>query len=151
MKQDLADLVPSAGMSPKDATRFTYKKKASDTSASLLQYYSEIPLEWIVNLGWMFRAVFAMFGYGFSEPLKSVYEKKRAFSGPSSPGKKKMRGSKYVFPSNCQMVLIFVLSVQCCQLCGLLGEVPYRTNPLQRNGHMTWGLFHSVFDSKSLS
>ena len=74
MEEDLADLVASAGMSAKDARRFTYKKKASDTSASLLQYYLQIPLERIDNLGWMFRANFEMFWYSLPEPLKSLYE-----------------------------------------------------------------------------
>ena len=89
MEEDLADLVPSAGMSPKDARRFTYKKKASDTSTSLLQYYSEIPLEWIDNLAWMFRAVFEMFGCGFPEPLESVYEKTEHSRAQALPAKRK--------------------------------------------------------------
>ena len=36
MEEDLADLVAAASICAKDAKRFTYKKKASDTSASLL-------------------------------------------------------------------------------------------------------------------
>jgi len=77
MEEDLADLVAAAGISGEDAKRFTYKKKSSDTSASLLQYYSQIPLEWIDILGWMFRASFEMFGYSFPGPLKSLYEKRK--------------------------------------------------------------------------
>ena len=65
------------------------RKKTSDTSASLLQYYSEIPLEWIDNLGWMFRAVFEMFGCGFPEPLESVYEKREHSRAQALPGKRK--------------------------------------------------------------
>ena len=77
MEEDLADLVVAASISALDAERFTYKKKASDTSASLLQYYSQIPLEWIDILGWMFRANFEMFGYSFPGPLKTLYEERK--------------------------------------------------------------------------
>lgn len=68
MEEDLADLVAAAGMSAEDAKHFTYKNKASDTSASLLQYYSQTPLEWIDMFGRMFRAQFKMFGYSFPGP-----------------------------------------------------------------------------------
>jgi len=86
MEEDLAGLVAAAGMSAEDAKRFSYKKKASDTSALLLQYYSQIPLEWIDILGWMFRANLEMFGYSFPGPLKSLYkERKHSRAQTASP------------------------------------------------------------------
>ena len=131
MEEDLADLVPSAGMSAKDGRRFTYKKNASDTSASLLQYYSQIPLEWIDIPGRMLRANFEMFGYSLPEPLKSLYERREHSRAQTLPAMIKCGDlSMGCLSPNCKMVVIFVPVVQCCHLCCILGEEPYRANPV---------------------
>jgi len=81
MEQDLADLIKAARMSPQNAKRFSgYKHAPTNTSASLLQYYSQIPLKWIDRLGQIYNDSFKMFGYNFPGPLKSLYENERVQS-----------------------------------------------------------------------
>lgn len=78
MEQDLADLIKAARMSPQNAKRFSrYKYTPTNTSASLLHYYSQIPLKWIERLGQIYNDSFKMFGYNFPGPLKSLYENER--------------------------------------------------------------------------
>ena len=52
-----------------------------------------------------------MFRYSLLEPLKSVNEKKRAFSCPSSAGREKMRGSEFEmsFPLTGKWLLFLLL------------------------------------------
>ena len=73
--QDLADFKEAAGLTPKQATFFNvHATNQSDTGSSMLSYYSQIPLEWILRLGQLFKANFEMFGYSFPGPLKSLFE-----------------------------------------------------------------------------
>ena len=73
--QDLADFKEAAGLSPEQAKRFNaHAKNKSDTTSTMLRYYSQIPLAWVDVLGQIFRANFEMFGYSFPGPLKSLYE-----------------------------------------------------------------------------
>ena len=73
--QDLSDFKEAAGLSPEQAKLFNvHATNQSDTTASMLSYYSQIPLEWIVSLGRIFRANFEMFGYSFPGPLESLFE-----------------------------------------------------------------------------
>ncbi len=75
MEQDLAAFIKAARLSPQLAEPFaTFKHAPSDTSSSLLKYYSQIPLEWIDVLGRIYKTSFDMFGYNFPGPLKSLYE-----------------------------------------------------------------------------
>ena len=75
MEQDLSEFIKAARLSPQNAKRFSgYKHTPSKTSASLLNYYSQIPLKWIDRLGQIYNASFIMFGYNFPGPLKSLYE-----------------------------------------------------------------------------
>jgi len=81
MEQDLADLIKAARMSPQNAKRFSgYKHAPTNTRASLLHYYSQIPLKWIDRLGQIYNDSFKMFGYNFPGPLKSLCENKRVQS-----------------------------------------------------------------------
>ena len=76
--QDLADFKAAARLSPEQAKRFDAREnKQSDTASSMVSYYSQIPLEWITELGQMFRANFEMFDHSFPGPLKSLFEDKR--------------------------------------------------------------------------
>ena len=78
MEQDIADLIKAAIISFQNAKRFLgYKHTPTNTSASLLQYYSQIPLKWIDRLGQIYNDSFKMFGYNFPGPLKSLYENER--------------------------------------------------------------------------
>jgi len=71
--QDLADFKEAAGLSPEEAKRFNARaNNKSDTSSSLLNYYSQIPKEWINILGQLYRASFETFNYDFPGPLKSL-------------------------------------------------------------------------------
>lgn len=77
MEQDLSELIKAARLSTQNAKRFSgYKHTPSKTKASLLEYYSQIPLKWIDRLGQIYNASFTMFGYNFPGPLKSLYENK---------------------------------------------------------------------------
>ena len=76
--QDMADFKEAAGLTPEDAKRFNARSNnKSSTTSSLLNYYSQTPIEWIDILGRLFRANFEMFGYNFPGPLKSLFEKKK--------------------------------------------------------------------------
>ena len=76
--RNLADLIKAARISLKNAKRFSgYKHTPTNTRASLLQYYSQIPLKWIDRLGQIYNASFKMIGYNFPGPLKSLYENDR--------------------------------------------------------------------------
>ena len=76
IEQDLAYFIKAARLPVQDARRFAaYKHTPSNTSSSLLKYYSQIPLEWIDILGGIYKTSFEMFGYNFPGPLKSLYEK----------------------------------------------------------------------------
>ncbi|XP_020621653.1 carbohydrate sulfotransferase 14-like isoform X1 [Orbicella faveolata] len=73
--QDLADFKEAAGLSPEEAKRFNARaSNKSDTASSLLNYYSQIPVEWIDILGQLYRASFEMFNYDFPGPLESLFE-----------------------------------------------------------------------------
>ncbi|KAL9964629.1 hypothetical protein ACROYT_G028293 [Oculina patagonica] len=75
LEQDLADFTAAARLSVQDSRPFkAYKHTPSNTSSSLLKYYSQIPLEWIDILGRIYKTSFDMFGYNFPGPLKSLYE-----------------------------------------------------------------------------
>lgn len=77
MEQDLSDFIKAARLSPQNAKHFSgYRYIPSKTNASLLNYYSQIPLKWIDTLGEIYNASFRMFGYSFPGPLKSLYENK---------------------------------------------------------------------------
>ena len=70
--QDLADFKEAAGLSPEVANKFNAcANNKSDTASLLLNYYSQIPIEWVDILGQMFRANFEMFNYSFPGPLTS--------------------------------------------------------------------------------
>ena len=76
--QDMVDFKEAAGLTPRDAKRFDARSNnKSSTAASLLNYYSQIPIERIDILGKLFRANFEMFGYNFPGPLKSLFEKEK--------------------------------------------------------------------------
>ena len=45
----------------------------SNTRRELLKYYSQIPLEWILQLGRVYLSSFAMFGYPFPGPLEALF------------------------------------------------------------------------------
>ncbi|KAJ7384296.1 hypothetical protein OS493_022933 [Desmophyllum pertusum] len=75
LEQDLADFITAAGLSGKDAKRYAAVKmkiSPSGTASQLLEYYSQVPLEWIDTLGRIYKANFQMFGYNFPGPLKSL-------------------------------------------------------------------------------
>ena len=75
MEQDLSEFIRAAKLSPQNAKRFSgYKHVPSKTKASLLSYYSRIPLKWIDSLGQIYNGSFKMFGYHFPGPLESLYE-----------------------------------------------------------------------------
>ena len=46
----------------------------SRTREELLKYYSQIPLEWIVQLRRVYHSNFEMFGYPFPGPLEALFE-----------------------------------------------------------------------------
>ena len=72
--QDLADFKEAALLSPEEAKMFNARaNNISSTASSMLNYYSQIPIEWIDILGRLFRANFEMFGYNFPGPLKSLF------------------------------------------------------------------------------
>ena len=50
------------------------KEKPFDTREELLSYYSQIPLDWILNLGRIYRSNFEMFGYSFPGSLQPLFE-----------------------------------------------------------------------------
>ena len=76
--QDLADFKEAAELSPEEAERFDARaSNKSDTASSLLNYYSQIPMEWIDIFGRLFRANFEMFNYDFPGPLRSLFESKK--------------------------------------------------------------------------
>ena len=50
------------------------KEKPFNTRTELLDYYSQIPLEWILQLGCIYRSNFEMFGYPFPGPLEPLFQ-----------------------------------------------------------------------------
>lgn len=77
MEQDLSEFIRAARLSPQNAKRFSgYKHVPSKTKASLVGYYSQIPLKWIDRLRQIYNASFTMFGYSFPGPLKGLYGNK---------------------------------------------------------------------------
>ena len=53
-----------------------------DTRVELLKYYSQIPLEWILELGRIYRSNFEMFGYPFPGPLEPLFRNATHSSSP---------------------------------------------------------------------
>ena len=53
---------------------FPREKNYSRTRFELLMYYSQINLEWIVQLKRVYRSNFEMFGYTFPDPLQVFFE-----------------------------------------------------------------------------
>ncbi|KAJ7371380.1 hypothetical protein OS493_025842 [Desmophyllum pertusum] len=51
----------------------TINNNYSRTRYELIKYYSQIPLEWIVQLGRVYRSSFEMFGYPFPGPLEELF------------------------------------------------------------------------------
>ncbi|XP_074628889.1 carbohydrate sulfotransferase 11-like [Acropora palmata] len=56
-----------------DRIRFP-KEKPFDTREELLSYYSQIPLDWILDLGRIYRSNFEMFGYSFPGSLQPIFQ-----------------------------------------------------------------------------
>ena len=48
--------------------------RESSTHSELLSYYSPIPLDWIIALGFFFKSSFEMFGYPFPGPLETLFK-----------------------------------------------------------------------------
>lgn len=75
--QDLSDFKEAASLSPEQAELFNiHANNKSEAASSLLNFYSQIPLEWINGLRLIFRANFEMFGYSFPGPLSSLLSKR---------------------------------------------------------------------------
>lgn len=53
--------------------QFPRKAGYSKTHNELIKYYSQIPLEWIIQLGRVYRSSFEMFGYSFPGPLQILF------------------------------------------------------------------------------
>ena len=49
----------------------------SKTSSELLEYYSQIPLKWINDLGVIYKSSFEMFNYSFPGPLEPLFQRSR--------------------------------------------------------------------------
>lgn len=56
-----------------DRIRFP-EEKPFDTREQLLSYYSQIPLDWILDLGRIYRSNFEMFGYAFPGSLQPLFQ-----------------------------------------------------------------------------
>ncbi|KAL9973572.1 hypothetical protein ACROYT_G020045 [Oculina patagonica] len=54
-------------------TLFPSKTSYSKTHQELIKYYSQIPLDWIIQLGRVYRSSFEMFGYPFPGPLQVLF------------------------------------------------------------------------------
>ena len=54
--------------------KFPSQKNYSRTRDELLKYYSQIPLEWIVQLKRVYHSNFEMFGYPFPGPLQVLFK-----------------------------------------------------------------------------
>ena len=61
------------GKAGEDRIRFP-KEKPFDTREELLSYYSQIPLDWILDLGRIYRSNFEMFGYSFPGSLQPLFQ-----------------------------------------------------------------------------
>lgn len=57
-------------------------EKPFDTRVELLKYYSQIPLEWILELGRIYRSNFETFGYPFPGPLEPLFHNATHSSSP---------------------------------------------------------------------
>lgn len=64
------------------------KEKPFDTRSELLSYYSKIPLEWILELGRVYRSNFEMFGYAFPGPLEPLFQNATRSKAPKDSTKK---------------------------------------------------------------
>ena len=61
--------------------KFPSENNRSRTREELLKYYSQIPLEWIVQLRRVYHSNFEMFGYPFPGPLKALFKNVTSHTG----------------------------------------------------------------------
>ena len=73
--QDLSNFKEAANLSSEQAELFNiHANNKSKAAFRMLDFYSQIPIEWINVVHLVFRASFDMFGYSFPGPLSSLFE-----------------------------------------------------------------------------
>ena len=72
LAQDAQYVLKKAGVD--NITQFPSNSNYPKTRCELIKYYSQIPPEWIIQLGHVYHSSFEMFGYPFPGPLEVLFQ-----------------------------------------------------------------------------